>query len=149
MAGQVTFRDNSNEVISLFQKAKHRGLEAIGLAAEGHAKKNLYPGHGLDTGRLRNSITYAIAGYQTHVQNYRRSNVVGGASQKHKRYEYGGDVMEGEKDSAVFIGSNVEYAPCVEMGAKGRAPLHFLQDAATGHTEEYKKIIKDAMESSD
>ena len=148
MAGQVTFRDNSNEVIGLFQKAKHRGLEAIGLTAERHAKKNLYPGHGLDTGRLRNSITYAIAGYQTHVQSYRRGNVVGGASQKHKRYEYGGDVMEGEKDSAVFIGSNVEYAPCVELGARGRAPIHFLQDAATGHAKEYKRLMEDSMKNA-
>ena len=132
MAGQITFRDNSNEVIGLFQKAKHRGLEAIGLAAEGHAKRKCP----VDTGRLRNSITYAIAGYQTHVQNYRRGNVVGGTSQKHKRYEYGGDVMEGEKDSAVFIGS------------KGRAPVHFLQDAATGHAKEYKRLMEDSMKNA-
>ena len=144
MAGQVTFRDNSNEVIGLFQKAKHRGLEAIGLAAEGHAKRKCP----VDTGRLRNSITYAIAGYQTHVQNYHRGNVVGGTSQKHKRYEYSGDVMEGEKDSAVFIGSNVEYAPYVELGAKGRAPAHFLQDAATGHTDEYKRLMEDSMKNA-
>ena len=145
MAGQVTFRDNSEEVIGLFQKAKHRGLEAVGLTAEGHAKKKCP----VDTGRLRNSITYAIAGYQTHVQSYRRGNVAGGTSQKHTYHDYGSEAMEGEKDSAVFIGSNVEYAPYVELGARGRAAAHFLQDAATGHTAEYKKIIKDAMESSD
>ena len=144
MAGQVTFRDNSNEVISLFQKAKHRGLEAIGLAAEGHAKRKCP----VDTGRLRNSITYAIAGYQTHVQNYRRGNVVGGTSQKRKRYDYGNETMEGEKDSAVFIGSNVEYAPYVELGAKGRAPVHFLQDAATGHAKEYKRLMEDSMKNA-
>ena len=144
MAGQVTFRDNTNEVISLFKKAKHMGLEAIGLAAEGYAKRKCP----VDTGRLRNSITYAIAGYQTHVQNYRRGNVVGGTSQKHKRYEYGGETMEGEKDSAVFIGSNVEYAPYVELGAKGRAPVHFLQEAATGHTDEYKRLMEDSMENA-
>ena len=144
MAGQITFRDNSNEVISLFQKAKHRGLEAIGLAAEGHAKRKCP----VDTGRLRNSITYAIAGYQTHVQNYRRGHVVGGTSQKHKRYDYGNETMEGEKDSAVFIGSNVEYAPYVELGAKGRAPAHFLQDAATGHAKEYKRLMEDSMKNA-
>ena len=144
MAGQITFRDNSNEVIGLFQKAKHRGLEAIGLAAEGHAKRKCP----VDTGRLRNSITYAIAGYQTHVQNYRRGNVAGGTSQKHTYHEYGGETMEGEKDSAVFIGSNVEYAPYVELGAKGRAPTHFLQDAATGHTKEYKQLMEDSMKNA-
>lgn len=144
MAGQVTFRDNTNEVIGLLQKAKHRGLEAIGLTAEGHAKKKCP----VDTGRLRNSITYAIAGYQTHVQSYRRGNVEGGTSQKHTYYDYGGETMEGEKDSAVFIGSNVEYAPYVELGAKGRAPAHFLQDAATGHADEYKRLMEDSMKNA-
>ena len=144
MAGQVTFRDNTNEVIGLFQKAKHRGLQAIGMAAEGHAKKKCP----VDTGRLRNSITYAIAGYATHVQSYRRSNVAGGTSQKHKYYDYGGGTMEGEKDSAVFIGSNVEYAPFVELGANGRPPAHFLQDAASGHGDEYKRLMEDSMKNA-
>ena len=144
MAGQVTFRDNTDEVIGLLQKAKHRGLEAIGLAAEGHAKKKCP----VDTGRLRNSITYAIAGYQTHVKSYRRGNVAGGASHKHTRYEYDSGEMEGEKDSAVFIGSNVEYAPFVELGAKGRPPAHFLQDAASGHGNEYKRLMEDSMKNA-
>ena len=144
MAGQIEFRDNSKEIVGLFQKAKHRGLQAIGMAAEGHAKKKCP----VDTGRLRNSITYAIAGYATHVQSYRRGNVAGGTSQKHTRYEYGGGAMEGEKDSAVFIGSNVEYAPFVELGANGRPPAHFLQDAATGHTDEYKRLMEDSMKNA-
>lgn len=144
MAGQVTFRDNTNEVIGLFQKSKHRGLQAIGMAAEGYAKKKCP----VDTGRLRNSITYAIAGYATHVQSYRRGNVSGGTSQKHKYYDYGGGAMEGEKDSAVFIGSNVEYAPFAELGANGRPPAHFLQDAASGHGEEYKRLMEDSMKNA-
>ena len=37
------------------EKAKKRGLEAIGLTAEGHAKK-ITP---VDTGRLRNSVSHA------------------------------------------------------------------------------------------
>ena len=144
MDGQVIFRDNTDEVIGLLQKAKHRGLEAIGLTAEGHAKKKCP----VDTGRLRNSITYAIAGYQTHVQSYRRGNVSGGTSKKHTYYDYGGETMEGEKDSAVFIGSNVEYAPFVELGANGRPPAHFLQDAASGHGDEYKKLMEDSMKNA-
>ena len=50
-----TFKDNTDEVLSAFEKAKKRGLEAIGLVAEGHAKK-ITP---VDTGRLRNSISHA------------------------------------------------------------------------------------------
>ena len=50
-----TYKDNTQEVLSALEKAKKRGLEAIGLVAEGHAKK-LTP---VDTGRLRNSISHA------------------------------------------------------------------------------------------
>ena len=50
-----SYKDNTQEVLSALEKAKKRGLEAIGLVAEGHAKK-LTP---VDTGRLRNSISHA------------------------------------------------------------------------------------------
>ena len=52
-----TIKDNTDEVLSALEKAKKRGLEAIGLTAEGHAKKNTP----VDTGRLqlRNSISHA------------------------------------------------------------------------------------------
>lgn len=50
-----TYNDNTNEVLSALEKAKRRGLEAIGLVAEGHAKR-ITP---VDTGRLRNSISHA------------------------------------------------------------------------------------------
>lgn len=49
-----TIKDNTDEVLSALEKAKKRGLEAIGLVAEGHAKA-LTP---VDTGRLRNSISH-------------------------------------------------------------------------------------------
>ena len=51
-----TYKDNTGEVLSALEKAKKRGLEAIGLVAEGHAKK-ITP---VDTGRLRNSIAHAV-----------------------------------------------------------------------------------------
>ena len=53
MASKITYRDNSGEFKNAFEQAKHRGLEAIGMTAEGHAKKNCP----VDTGRLRKSIT--------------------------------------------------------------------------------------------
>lgn len=52
---KVDFNDNSEQVLSAMQKAIKNGLEAIGLTAEGHAKK-ITP---VDTGRLRNSISHA------------------------------------------------------------------------------------------
>lgn len=51
-----TYKDNTDEVIAALKNAKKRGLEAIGLTAEGHAKKETP----VDTGRLRNSIAHAV-----------------------------------------------------------------------------------------
>ena len=103
-----TYKDNTNEVLSALEKAKKRGLEAIGLVAEGHAKKETP----VDTGRLRNSISHAV------------------------------------DDTAAYIGTNVEYAPYVELGERGRDGKHMLQRAATEHTAEYKRLMEDSMKNA-
>ena len=51
-----TYKDNTDEVLAALERAKKRGLEAVGLTAEGHAKKETP----VDTGRLRNSIAHAV-----------------------------------------------------------------------------------------
>lgn len=103
------FKDNSKEFLDAMENAIKNGLTAIGMTAEGHAKRNLYPGHGLDTGRLRNSITFAT-----------------------------------EKD-AVYIGTNVEYAPYVELGTVKMSPRPYLRPAATDHKAEYEALMRAAM----
>lgn len=52
----VEITDNSKEVSGAIHAALLRGLEKIGLVAEGYAKK-LCP---VDTGNLRNSITHVV-----------------------------------------------------------------------------------------
>ena len=103
-----TYKDNTDEVLSALEMAKKRGLEAIGMTAEGHAKKETP----VDTGRLRNSISHAT------------------------------------DDEAAYIGTNVEYAPYVELGARGRDGKHMLQRAAAEHTDEYKQLIVDSMKNA-
>jgi HK97 gp10 family phage protein len=110
----TSYKDHTDEVLSALDEAIEKGLTAIGMAAEAHAKRNLYPGHGLDTGRLRNSV--------------------------------GNQVVMDEK--AVYIGTNVEYAPYVELGTSRSRPKPFLKPAATEHTAEYKQIMKDAMKTA-
>lgn len=103
-----TYKDNTQEVLDALEKAKKRGLEAIGLVAEGHAKK-ITP---VDTGRLRNSISHAT------------------------------------DDEAAYIGTNVEYAPYVELGSPTIKAHHMLQKAATEHTDEYKRLMEDSMKNA-
>lgn len=132
-----TMKDNTDEVLSALEKAKKRGLEAIGLKAEGHAKKNETA---VDTGLLRNSITYAVSGKSANIKAYKSDD-----GSKSGTYE--GQAPE-EKEKAVYIGTNVEYAPYIELGARGKQGLHFLQRAATEHTEEYKNILKESLENA-
>ena len=103
-----TFKDNTDEVLFALERAKKRGLEAIGLTAEGYAKKDTP----VDTGRLRNSISHTT------------------------------------DDEAAYIGTNVEYAPYVELGARNRQGVHMLQRAASEHGSEYKQIMEDAMKNA-
>ena len=73
---KVTVTDNSRKYLSALQFATLRGLEALGVTAEGHAKKKLtrevYTGNKPYklTGRLRNSVTYAVSGQRANIQSY-------------------------------------------------------------------------------
>ena len=49
---------------------------------------------------------------------------------------------------AVYIGSNVEYAPYVELGTSRAKAHHMLQKAATAHSAEYKRLAEDAVKSA-
>ena len=51
-------------------------------------------------------------------------------------------------DEAAYIGTNVEYAPYVELGARGRKGVHMLQRAATEHTDEYRQLMEDSMKNA-
>ena len=108
MMSDYRVKDNTQEVLSALEKAIERGLEAIGLTAEGHAKKNTP----VDTGRLRNSIAHTV------------------------------------EDNAAYIGTNVEYAPYVELGSRGRDGKHMLQRSATEHGEEYKRLMEESMKNA-
>ena len=54
-------------------------------------------------------------------------------------------VVDGE---AAYIGTNVEYAPYVELGTSRAKAHHMLQKAATEHSAEYKRLAEDAVYSA-
>jgi hypothetical protein len=142
-----SYKDNTEEVLSAMETAIERGLEAIGMTAEGHAKKVLtktvytgdkdYP----LTGRLRNSITYAVSGKKAAIQSYSGDNGEEGGT-------YDGTAPN-DKEKAVYIGTGVEYAIGIETGSHRKAGgVHFLQDAASNHSDEYKRLMEDSMKNA-
>lgn len=48
---------------------------------------------------------------------------------------------------SVYIGTNVEYAPYVELGVHGRQGVNMLRNAASGHQETYRNILKKHLEN--
>ena len=65
------------------------------------------------------------------------------------RDSIGVEVKKDEK--AAYIGTMVDrfpkkpYGQYVELGARGSPGVHMLQRAASEHTDEYKRIMEDAM----
>ena len=104
----ITLTDRSAETLDLFRSACARGLVAIGMTAERHAK-DITP---VDTGRLRNSIAHA------------------------------------ETDDAVYIGTNVEYAPYVELGTSRNKAHHMLKRAASEHSAEYRELLEQSLKNA-
>lgn len=50
--------------------------------------------------------------------------------------------------NAVYIGTNVEYGPYVELGTSRRHPHPYLKPAAADHADEYRAILKGCLESA-
>jgi HK97 gp10 family phage protein len=99
--------DNTSQINQELAKKIARALEAVGTTAEGYAKE-LCP---VDTGRLRDSITYSV------------------------------------DDDAVYLGSDVEYAPYVEFGTYKQKPQPFMGPAMQDHLDEYKAILEDFLQT--
>ena len=132
----VKFIDNSDKVLSEFDRSVRNALTAIGMTAERYAKKD--PQMPVRTGRARNSITYATKerSGQSITFSYKKNG---------KSVQDSTQIGGGVGDSEVYIGSNVEYFPNIELGSPTIAARHVLQRAATTHSEEYKELTKKAL----
>ena len=135
------FKDNSEEYELLLVQAIRHGLRAIGMTAETYAKSNCP----VDTGYARNSITYALSGETADISSYKAD--AGKNGKPPKTGEYRGTLGKID-DNYVVIGSNVEYFPFIEEGARGREARHTLRKAATDHKDEYKQLLTDSIKNA-
>lgn len=107
------------------EKAIERALEMAGGIVESAAKENLTANGSVDTGLLRNSITHALDG--------------------------AGQVpADAPGTRSVYIGTNVEYAPFVELG-HSQQPGRFVPAIGRRLVAEWvqaKPFLRPAAESS-
>ena len=127
----VKVTSHRREVVDAMERGKEAALEAIGAKCAGYALM-LAP---VDTGRLKNSITWATR--QTEGRMYQYSDESGNGYTDH--------VGTGVPDDAVCIGTNVEYAFYQEMGTSKTPAQPFLTPAVENHMDEYKAIAKASL----
>lgn len=58
-----------------------------------------------------------------------------------------GSITHEVAGDSVYIGTNVEYAPYVELGTVRQAPQPYLRPAAQEHGPQYRDIIKSELSS--
>lgn len=145
MANGIVFTDNSELILAALENAANAALEEIGIRAEGYAKV----------------LTPVGTPESTGVEGYH-----GGTLRNSITHKVNGD--------DVYIGTNLDYAPYVELGTgiyasdgtgrknpwvwtdkngkkhwtKGMKPNHMLKKAAADHTDEYKNVIEKHLKNA-
>lgn len=126
VSGMLIVReDNTEFILEAIDRALAEAMDEIGAAMQEHAQQ-LCP---VDTGRLRNSITYRLGG--------------GGYAFP----GYGAEVSAHEH--AVSVGSDVEYAAYVELGTSRTRAQPFLEPAAARFADEYRSMVESHLSSGD
>ena len=125
----VKITDNSQQMQADLARAIERALESVGMAAQAYATLLCR----VDTGRLRNSITYSTAKTRSGGNN-RQSGVKASS----------GDVTPygSAANNEIWLGTNVEYARKVEQNVKA-----FIGPALENHINEYKQIFEQELGS--
>lgn len=141
----VRIDDHSKEYMDEVDKALLAAMEAVGIYLEGEAKEELSNSpKRIDTGLLRNSITYAVDGKGAAKKTY--SADTGGGSGSYS----GTAPAEGGHNHSVIVGTNVEYALYVHEGhsmpSGGTvAPNRYLKNAVERNKDQITEYIKKAM----
>lgn len=131
----VKIDDNSAKFLEDFERKLLVGLEAIGIEAEGNAKEDA--NMPVDTGRARNSITWATKAKEGEGFSY----------SDNEGNNFNDQIGTGADEHSVYIGSNVEYFPYIEEGSRTRTARHVLRNAIVKHKDEYLEMLRDAFKN--
>ena len=138
MAVNFKFNSNAQAVLNEFEKKVERGFEAIGIEAEKDAKIDTP----VDSGRLRNSITFATQTYHSPGNSTIKAGETPADQQDYA-------TKATPEKNALYLGSNVSYAEPVETlnrpHTTGKA--HFLRDALAQHGDRHRKLMKKSLET--
>lgn len=132
---------NMGEHNQNLKKAIERALRLVGGQGERVAKELITEMGAVDTGLLRNSITFAIGGEPVNSPEYSSdSGEVTGVYEGDAPQDHGGD-------HSVYIGTNVYYAPYIEFGTYKMEARPFLSQSIQANKKEMERLFKRAFEA--
>lgn len=135
MSDFIITKNNIGEFEKALESVSLRALTMCGMVAERSAKIAAP----VDTGFLRNSVTYAVGGQAPAISTYKDDPGKQSGSYSGTAPEDSGDVK------SVYLGTNIEYAQYVENGTSKMAARPFIRPAIANNTEKFKKIIQSEM----
>ena len=144
--------DHSKEALEALAEALEIGLTECGLDLERWAKQacpvgnpdkwKVKPNYPYVGGTLRNSITFALDGELPNEVQYEVENPEADVPGVYDTPA----PKETEKGMrAVYLGTNVYYAPYVEMGTSKMDPQPFIEPAFVEHREQLAQTLEDAL----
>lgn len=139
MANEVKIEFHTDELEKAFEELAEKALTLCGAECEGDAKIEIesHPRR-VDTGRLRNSITWVTKKERSFVEPTSKNRDASSAD---------GMQPSQAEERAVVIGTNVEYAARIHEGdaTTGLDPNRFLRNAVERNANKYKEIIDDTL----
>lgn len=117
---QVTITDNSAQILDALPPAIERALEAIAMQAEANAKIE---------------VTRAVYDTPESKSGYRRTGALRNS------------ISHAHDETTAYVGSNLEYAPYVEMGTVKMAERPFIRPAVENYMNEYKALAEEYLKS--
>ncbi len=152
VSSDMRFNLHVDKIEKYTEESILKALEVIGLKAETYAKAKCP----VDTGLLRNSIAHAVSGRSPKIGRggkiYKASNPGKDGKIHIGIYSRQKKVPNVKGDLRVYIGTNVEYAPYVEMGhIDARSGRHikaqpYIHPAFEDHMQEYQEILKEFLQ---
>lgn len=129
--------DNTKEILTELEKAVKLALTDVGIeAVDNITSRGDFPA---DTGLLKNSITFAVSGESPLISSYRADKKREGENAI-RTGSYQGTAPN-DKNKAVYIGTNVEYAKYVQYGTSRMVARDFMYAPIRANLGHYKEIM--------
>lgn len=140
--------DNTPQAKAEMKKKIRVALNAAGIQAASAAREEIQKSpKRIDTGLLRNSITYAMDGESAAIGSYKADRASQYTGKIPEPGTYTGKAeKEPEGKDAVYVGTNVDYAIYVHEGTDRMAANRFIKNAVENNSAELIEIIKSHLQ---